>query len=108
MQPRKHENTKPKSTRPSFSWFRGFVVAFVLAVSTGGWACSRREAAPRARNLVLITIDTLRADHVGAYGYARAQTPALDELARTGVRFDRAYAAAPITLPSHATMLTGR
>jgi choline-sulfatase len=108
MQLRKHENTKPKSTRPSFSWFRGFVAAFVLAVSTGGWACTSREAVPRARNLVLITIDTLRADHVGAYGYARAHTPALDALARTGVRFDRAYAAAPITLPSHATLLTGR
>ena len=63
---------------------------------------------PAARNLLLITIDTLRADHVGAYGYASARTPALDGLARTGVAFDRAYAAAPITLPSHATLLTGR
>jgi len=60
------------------------------------------------RNLVLITIDTLRADHVGAYGYTRAHTPALDGLARSGVIFERAYAAAPITLPSHATILTGR
>jgi arylsulfatase A-like enzyme/cytochrome c-type biogenesis protein CcmH/NrfG len=56
----------------------------------------------------LITIDTLRADHVGAYGYARARTPALDALARSGTAFDRAYAAAPITLPSHASLLTGR
>src|SRR3954470_12725296 len=63
---------------------------------------------PRARNLLLVTIDTLRADHVGAYGYARARTPALDALAAGGVRFERAYAAAPITLPSHATLLTGR
>jgi len=45
---------------------------------------------------------------VGAYGYARARTPVLDALAAGGVRFDRAYAAAPITLPSHATLLTGR
>src|SRR5206468_954791 len=45
---------------------------------------------------------------VGAYGYARAHTPALDALARSGAMFERAYAAAPITLPSHATMLTGR
>jgi choline-sulfatase len=81
-------------------------VAFVLAASTGG--CSRSTEAPRARNLVLITIDTLRADHVGTYGYARAQTPTLDGLARAGVRFERAYSAAPITLPSHATILTGR
>jgi len=63
---------------------------------------------PTARNLVLITIDTLRADRVGAYGWARAHTPALDSLAREGALFERAYAAAPITLPSHATMLTGR
>jgi arylsulfatase A-like enzyme/Flp pilus assembly protein TadD len=107
MQPRKHENTK-KTLCFWISCLRGFVVAFVLAVSTGGWGCSNRDAGPRARNLVLITIDTLRADHVGAYGYTRAQTATLDELARTGVRFDRAYAAAPITLPSHATLLSGR
>ena len=65
-------------------------------------------ASPRVRNLLLITIDTLRADRVGAYGWSRARTPALDRLAAEGVVFDRAYAAAPITLPSHATILTGR
>ena len=62
----------------------------------------------RARNLVLITIDTLRADRVGAYGYRRGRTPTLDALAKNGVLFERAFAAAPITLPSHATLLTGR
>jgi arylsulfatase A-like enzyme len=74
-------------------------------------ACGRAPAphtAARPRNVLLITIDTLRADHIGAYGYARARTPALDRLAAGGVRFDRAFAAAPITLPSHATLLTGR
>jgi arylsulfatase A-like enzyme/Flp pilus assembly protein TadD len=72
-------------------------------------ACSAPAPRPSAaRNLLLVTIDTLRADHVGAYGYGRARTPTIDELARQGVRFDRAYAAAPITLPSHATILTGR
>src|SRR5512140_2847758 len=72
-------------------------------------ACS--APAPRtfgARNLLVVTIDTLRADHVGIYGYRQARTSALDDLARQGVRFERAYAAAPITLPSHATLLTGR
>ena len=63
---------------------------------------------PTARNLLLITIDTLRADHVGAYGWARARTATLDGLARNGALFEHAYAAAPITLPSHATLLTGR
>src|SRR5689334_470460 len=81
------------------------VVAVMFAVA----ACSpRTPESPRLRSLLLITIDTLRADHVGAYGYSRARTPAIDALARSGVTFDRAFAAAPITLPSHATMLTGR
>jgi Flp pilus assembly protein TadD len=57
---------------------------------------------------VLITIDTLRADHVGAYGYARARTPTLDGLAANGTLFERAYSAAPITLTSHATLMSGR
>jgi choline-sulfatase len=78
-------------------------------------ACSREPAAPAPgappgtpRGVIVITIDTLRADHVGAYGAAAARTPALDRLAREGVRFDRAYATAPITLTSHASLMTGR
>ena len=55
-----------------------------------------------------ITIDTLRADHVGAYGDATARTPTLDALARDGARVDRAWTTAPITLTAHASMLTGR
>jgi arylsulfatase A-like enzyme/Flp pilus assembly protein TadD len=67
-----------------------------------------RQAAPRHRpNLLLVTIDTLRADHVGAYGHAAARTPVLDGLARRGARFARAQAAVPLTGPSHATILTG-
>ena len=72
--------------------------------------CSNQTPAtkPAARNVLLITIDTLRADHVGAYGYTRGANATLDALAKNGVLFERAYAAAPITLPSHATLLTGR
>jgi arylsulfatase A-like enzyme/cytochrome c-type biogenesis protein CcmH/NrfG len=77
---------------------------FIVASS----ACGGAPRQPRARNLLLITIDTLRADRVGAYGYTRARTPRLDALARSGAVFERAYAAAPITLPSHATILSGR
>ena len=62
----------------------------------------------RPRNVLLITLDTTRADRLGAYGYAQARTPHLDALAREGARFDDATAAAPITGPSHAAMLTGR
>jgi choline-sulfatase len=62
----------------------------------------------RVRSVLLITIDTLRADRVGAYGDTTARTPVMDGLAARGVRFTNAFAAAPITLTSHATILTGR
>jgi hypothetical protein len=56
--------------------------------------------------VVLVTIDTLRADHVGSYGAAHAHTPHLDTIAVEGVRFDVAIAPAPLTLPSHASLMT--
>jgi len=59
-------------------------------------------------NLLLVTVDTLRADHVGAYGDAKAQTPAFDRLAREGLLVEEAVAQVPETRPSHASMLTGR
>jgi arylsulfatase A-like enzyme/Tfp pilus assembly protein PilF len=82
----------------------GFFFVGIAACSSAGGPGPK----PTARNLVLITIDTLRADHVGAYGWSRAQTATLDGLAKNGALFERAYAAAPITLPSHATLFTGR
>jgi arylsulfatase A-like enzyme len=63
---------------------------------------------PGVPNVLFITLDTLRADHVSAYGYARATTPNLDRFARKGVLFEHAFSNAPWTLPSHASMLTGR
>ncbi len=61
-----------------------------------------------APNVLLIVLDTVRADHLGLYGYPRPTSPNLDRLARRGTRFDRARAAAPWTLASHANMFTGR
>ncbi|HEX9637314.1 MAG TPA: sulfatase-like hydrolase/transferase [Acidobacteriota bacterium] len=75
-----------------------------LAIGSGAAPADR----PAGPNLVLVTIDTLRADRLGAYGYARATTPVLDRLAHEGVRFAQAEAAVPLTRPSHATLLTGR
>jgi len=86
------------------------LIALLLSFATAS-ACGKVPAsspAPGARNLLLVTIDTLRADHVGAYGYGRSQASFVDEVARSGVAFGHAYAAAPITLPSHATLMTGR
>src|SRR5687767_6652988 len=78
-------------------------------VALSALGCSRSEPAPAVRpaNVLLITLDTTRADRLGAYGYSAARTPNLDALARNGVRFDDATAPAPITGPSHAGILTG-
>jgi arylsulfatase A-like enzyme/cytochrome c-type biogenesis protein CcmH/NrfG len=66
-----------------------------------------QTTAKPALNVVLITIDTLRADHVGCYGYKQIKTPNIDGLAVDGARFERAFAVVPVTLPSHTSMLTG-
>ncbi|MBP1612079.1 MAG: hypothetical protein H6Q01_742 [Acidobacteria bacterium] len=81
--------------------------AILLALLAATVACGKPKAAG-PMTLVLVSIDTLRADRVGAYGRSDAGTPAIDRLAGQGVRFDRAQATAPVTLPSHASMLTGR
>lgn len=63
---------------------------------------------PSVPHILLITIDTLRADRLGSYGYTQARTPVLDRLAASGVRFADATAHAPLTHPSHAAIMTGR
>lgn len=78
-----------------------------IACSNGGGGDPAPGSQP-AHHLLLITIDTLRADRLGSYGYATAQTPAIDALALQGARFTRAFTTAPITLPAHASLLTGR
>ena len=66
------------------------------------------SAVPKPRpNVILITVDTVRADHLGCYGASSVQTPTLDALAHDGVVFDRAISQVPLTWPSHAAMLTG-
>jgi len=80
-----------------------------LAVSV--WALAnlaRPREAPRPLNLVVITIDTVRADFLGAYGYPERVTPNLDALAKHSVVFNRAYATSPRTSPSHASIFTSR
>jgi arylsulfatase A-like enzyme/Tfp pilus assembly protein PilF len=79
-------------------------------LACGICACSPNpDSAPQAAgfNLLLITLDTTRADHLGSYDSESAETPVLDGLASRGVRFDDAVTVAPLTLPSHASILTG-
>jgi choline-sulfatase len=69
------------------------------------WPAIAQTSAP---SILLITLDTVRADHIGAYGYTKGATPTLDRLAREGVRFADATTQAPLTGPAHAAILTGQ
>ncbi len=78
--------------------------AFGLVVLIAFASCSRTRV---PQNVLLVTIDTLRADRLGAYGNDSGLTPNLDRLARAGIVFENAGSAAPLTLPAHASILTG-
>ncbi|HXT20403.1 MAG TPA: sulfatase, partial [Thermoanaerobaculia bacterium] len=81
----------------------------LVTLATVALGCGR-GGAPRYRDapVVLISIDTLRSDHLPAYGYQRVDTPAIDALRRDGILFRRAYSNVPLTLPSHVTMFSGQ
>src|SRR5262249_21131678 len=84
------------------------ILVIVLAIGAGAFFYYHHIKQHKPiKNVMLITIDTLRADHLGCYGYARAQTPHIDEWAQKGVQFWNATAAVPLTLPSHSTIMTG-
>ena len=78
----------------------------LLALLVAGCGTSPERSA-RPKHLLLITLDTLRADRLGSYGYAEAQTPHLDGLAARGLRFSRATTVMPLTLPAHSSLMTG-
>lgn len=83
--------------------------ALAAAALVIGAGCSRGEVhAARGTPVVVISVDTLRADRLPAYGYREVATPALDALARDAVLFENAYTHIPLTLASHATLFTGR
>jgi arylsulfatase A-like enzyme/tetratricopeptide (TPR) repeat protein len=89
------------------------IAALLLAGGLAGWFMTRGSGAAALGshacercNVLLVTIDTLRLDRVGAFGSTRNLTPTLDRLASEGTRLTRVYASAPLTLPSHASILT--
>ena len=117
----------PADTRPArrrwIPWAVSAVVLASAAALSGWWYLSTRparsergvelgrltvEGGPRALNLLLITLDTTRADRIGAYGARDVETPVLDALAHEGVLFEQAVAVAPLTLPAHSSIFTGR
>jgi choline-sulfatase len=83
-----------------------FVVVETPAATPQG-AATPPEAAPTPPNLLLITLDTTRADALGCYGAPQNPTPNLDSIAARGVRYQRALSASPLTLPAHTSLLTG-
>ena len=94
---------------------RRFRFTFILVLAAlgtglaalGGWRYARASA-PVNGPIILISIDTLRADHLPVYGYRGVKTPVIDQLAADGTVFERAYSHAPLTLPAHVSLLTGR
>jgi choline-sulfatase len=92
--------------------FRYTFILVLVAVSTvlaavGGWRYARASA-PVSGPIVIISVDTLRADRLPVYGYRGLRTPAIDALAADGVVFERAFSHSPQTLPAHASLLSGR
>ncbi|HEX2462618.1 MAG TPA: sulfatase, partial [Vicinamibacterales bacterium] len=81
--------------------------AIVIAIALAAVFSLRGSGSPAQGPVILISIDTLRADRLPAYGYTKVRTPAIDALAADGVLFERAYAHVPQTLPAHASILTG-
>jgi arylsulfatase A-like enzyme/Tfp pilus assembly protein PilF len=83
------------------------LLLLAAALLAAGSLVALWSRATRPLNVLIISIDTLRADRLGAYGYAKARTPALDALAARGARFERAFTVMPLTLPAHTSLFTG-
>ena len=89
----------------SMALSRCFIVLLVVGFLV--WMPAASAASNSGPNVIVVTVDTLRADHLGCYGYKKIRTPNIDALAADGARFERAYTAVPVTLPSHTVMFTG-
>ncbi len=97
---------------PRSGWRYALILAVVctavVAAAAAGWRFARTSSAPAAGPVILISIDTLRADHLPLYGYPKLRTRAFEALAAEGIVFDHAYAHSPESLPSHTSILSGR
>lgn len=86
---------------------RSLLLSAAVAATAAGALLVRASSAQPRPSIVLISVDTLRADHLGCYGYAKPTSPFLDSLAESGTLFENAYVPRPATSPSHASLLTG-
>jgi arylsulfatase A-like enzyme len=96
-----------KSEQSIFSLATGILVFTVLLFAPVLFGQAAKTDRPVRPNVVLITIDTLRADHLGCYGDTQVRTPNIDRLAAEGARFKTVVTAAPLTLPAHCSIMTG-
>ncbi len=101
--------------RHSLGWVVGLLVLVFVAVQATAWVSERVAiaglpvASPHGpKNVLVIVVDTLRSDHLSAYGYSRPTSPNIDQIAREGTLFENAFAPSSWTFPSHASLLTGR
>jgi arylsulfatase A-like enzyme len=108
-----HRRATAQAISKGLLWVSGLALICLVAVPVSDalaeWRAldSLPTISPNSPNVVLVIIDTLRADHLSVYGYERPTSPNIDQLAKQGVLFDDAISAASWTLPSHASMMTG-
>ncbi len=110
---RRHEAVAPRAIRRGAGALLVATLATAMGVEASRAIAERRATstpapAATAPNVLLLVLDNVRAFNLSAYGYVRPTSPALADLARRGVLFERAHATAPWSLPSHASLLTGR
>ena len=109
-----HQESALRCWKKSTPWLAALVVIAFIGVQGGKWWFEREAssslpmAAPSSPNIVLIVFDALRADHVSAYGYPRPTSPDIDKLAMEGTLFENAVSTSSWSLPSHASLVTGR
>lgn len=101
----KSEEPSPRPAGNLLKWIPLAAVPLVVALGLWVWVPFGHPARPP--DILLISVDTLRADRLGCYGYRGIDTPNIDGLAAGGVLFESAMAPSPLTGPSHASMLTG-
>jgi arylsulfatase A-like enzyme len=110
----KHETSILSNWRKSAPWLLGALALTLIGIQGGKSISESRvvshlpAAAPGFPNVLVIVVDTLRADHLSSYAYSRPTSPNIDKLASTGVLFENAIAPSSWSLPSHASLVTGR
>jgi len=101
------KKTLPRKQKKLLWYFIPFLVFLIIALFYYFLFPKNEVKRESNLNVLIITLDTLRADRVGCYGYSKAKTPDLDELAKIGVKFENTACQVPLTLPSHVSLFTG-